>query len=587
MNKKTDRILLVSTGYSPGNEADSGLTQLQLGQLYLATVLEKRGYSVKLYSNLFPEPEEFLNIIEKGNFSIVGFYSTSNIIERIKALVELVKKEFPSIMVFLGGPHPTVQDRELLLECSADLIMRHEAEYTFPEVLDYYYEKKGNLGNIKGITFRSNEDIIRTPDREFIKDLDSLPVPNWNLLEGDLAELNHRYPSIITGRGCPFKCAFCFEAFGGSIYRLRSAGHVMQEIDMLLENRDVKYIKFMDDTFVVDTERVEKICDYLIEKRKNHDFYWFCEARVDILNKRLNLLNKMKEAGLAVLQIGVESGNQEILDIYNKKITLEEIENVVKACVEANIFCMSVNVIIGGPFETEKTLEKTTRFIKKLIKMAPGRVFPQSSILTPYKDTAITEDPKKFGLINRDPELLGGQTEETCFMESKELNRYDIYRGRSKFEREILNTMKEELPNIPPSLIEEHIRLTEYAIKTSWHMVIMADDGVKKYFNLKAHNLYRSFMELPSDEIEDWCPLRTYPLEYRDKKIILNTLNSPIEFNQKETLFYEYSSGKLSFSEILEILTIKTGKNRDELKEEMMDFYRKADSIYAVIFSRI
>ena len=375
MDKKKDKILLVSTGYSPANETDSGTTQLQLGQLYLATILNEKGYLVKLYSNLFPEPGEFTELIKEGNYSIVGFYSTSNIIERVKALIEIVKNSIPETLIFLGGPHPTVMDKELLLECRADLIMRHEAEYTFPEVLDYYYENKGSLEDIKGITFRKGDKIIRTPEGGFIENLDELPVPNWNLLEGDLAKVNHRYVSIITGRGCPFKCAFCFEAFSGNKYRFRSAENVMKEVDLLLDKGEVKYIKFMDDTFIVDMERVERICNSLIKRRELHDFYWFCEARVDILNKRLSLLNKMREAGLAVLQIGVESGNQHILDLYDKKITLKEIEDVVKACVKADIFCISINVIIGGPFETEETIKNTANFVKKTHKTGSRKSF--------------------------------------------------------------------------------------------------------------------------------------------------------------------------------------------------------------------
>lgn len=584
---KTGKILLVSTGYSPANEMDSGKGQLQLGQLYLATILNKKGYKTTLYSNLFPEPEEFIKLIEEENFDITGFYSTTNTVERVKGLVNMVKTHFPEKPVFLGGPHPTVLDREILEETKADLVIRHEGEYVFLKVLDYYYKNKGRLEDIKGITFKKGTDIIRNPSGDFIKKLDELPLPDWSLLNEDLKKINSIYPSVMTGRGCPFKCSFCFEAFGGNAYRLRSAGHVMKEIDMLLENRNVKYIKFVDDTFVVNPDRVIKICNELIKRRKKHNFYWFCEGRADIINKRLKLLKKMKEAGLILIQIGVESGNQHILDLYNKDIRLEEIENVVKTCVENEIFCISINVIIGGPLESDETLENTEKFIKKLIRLAPGRIFCQTSLLTPYPSTPIKEHPEKFGLINIDPHLLGGQTEETCFMETKNLNSREIYRRRTKFHEEIYRTMIEEIKNMTPSQIEEHINLTDYGIKTPWYDIIMEQEGMRKYFHLKRHSLYKSTGEIAEEILEECCPVRTIPLEYRNKKVIFNEFNRKEELSERESIFYEYSSGKLSLKEIVKILSKKLMEKQDKLKKEMITFYKRMEKDYRIIFSRI
>ncbi len=588
MNKNTNKILLVYIGYSTGDEKDSGTKNLQLGQLYLGTLLTKKGYGVKLYSNLFPDPDDFMKFIREGNYGMAGFYCITNTIYRVTALVNRIKEQFPSMPVLLGGPHATVMDRESLENCRADLIIRHEGEYTFLEVAEYFYEQKGSLQDIKGITWRKGDEIIKNPDREFIKNLDELPVPDWHMLEGEMADFNHSFPNIITGRGCPFKCAFCYESFGGGEYRMRSAGHVIKEIELLVNSWNVKYIKFVDDIFIVNSERMEQICSVIKDLReKKYLFYWFCEARVDILEKRLHLLKKMREAGLAILQIGVESGNQDILDLYNKKITLEQIEKIIKACVEADIFSISINVIIGGPFETEEKIKNTTDFVRKLIKIAPGRLICNHSLLTPYPGTLIHKEPERFGLTIIDPSFKDGQTEDVVFMESEKMNKYDIQKARLRFEGELYRMMLSEIENLTSKQIEEHFTMTCYGIKTPWYTILSSDKGIKTYFNLKDYKLYRGFSEIEEEQIDRWCPQRTYALEYSGRQAVMDRITGKITLSEEETEFYKYSSGKLAFREIVNILSEKSGLDKKDLADKMIDFYKKMDNLYAIIWLKI
>lgn len=150
-----------------------------------------------------------------------------------------------------------------------------------------------------------------------IKSLDEFPYPKRKdfALDEDL-----HFDQIITGRGCVGACTFCFEGSKkNNVLRFRSLQSVLDEIDYVISNLgdNKKFITFLDDTFVINRERAVTICNHLI-KKYDGKIGWYCEARVDILKKNIDLLPLMKKAGLIRVQLGGESGNQDILDLYKK-----------------------------------------------------------------------------------------------------------------------------------------------------------------------------------------------------------------------------------------------------------------------------
>jgi len=167
------------------------------------------------------------------------------------------------------------------------------------------------------------------------------------------------------------------------------------------------------------------------------------------------------------------------------------------------------------------------------------------------------------------------------------MNKYDIYRAKIYLQEEIYKTMIEEIDNITSKQIEDHFCLTEYGIKTPWYKLLSLDKGIKRYFNLLLPSLYRGIEDILPEELGDWCPQRTYPMRYKDKRIILDRINGIVELTEEESIIYKYSSGKLSLNEIIEILTKKLEKSEEELKEKMLNFYKKMNKIYAIIFLRL
>jgi len=436
-NKNIQSILLIYTGYSDGIHPEDDVQVIQLGILYLGTVLKQHGYKVKILNTYYPDTEKISQEIKNENINIVGFYTTTENIYRCLRCAGELKSNSPDVLIIMGGPHASIKDIDILEEeKSVDIIIRKEGEYTLLEVVKCYSLLSKNLRNIKGITYRKDNKILRNPDRPLIENLDSIPLPDRDLLSESLRSFDITYPRIITGRGCPFSCAFCYEGFSGSKYRMRSAENVLSEIDYLLKRGNVKYIRFMDDTFTISPLRTLKICRGLRERREK-GFLWFAEGRVDILAKHPDLIYEMSMAGLVNLHIGVECADQKTLDIYKKNITLEQVEKVVKTCCKAQIPLISMNFILGGPVDSKEVYYKNLDFIKKLMKLAPGRLQITSALLIPFPGTKISNHPEKYGLNIIDPLCKTGITNETCYCETEFLNKYELIRMKRNFDMEV------------------------------------------------------------------------------------------------------------------------------------------------------
>jgi len=592
-NKDREGFFLISTGYSYGINQEEESNFIQLGLLYLGTVLKKKGYKVKILCTYYPDIDEIKETIKNENIRIVGFYTTTENIYRCFNCASVLKEEFSPIKIIMGGPYATAMDKAILEEEeSVDLIVRGEGENTISELAEFFFEGTGELENIKGITYRKDGDISSNPDRPFIEDPDIIPIPDRDLLEEPLRSFDRIYPRITTGRGCPFKCAFCYEGSSGSRYRFRSPENVLKEIDYLMERGDLKYIRFMDDTFTAKPGRTLKICKGLRDRSEGgKKFVWFAEGRVDILSKNPRLIYEMSMAGLVNLHIGVECADQRVLDIYRKNITLEQIETVVKISADALIPIISMNFIIGGPLESEEIYKKNLAFVKKLMEIAPGRIFVTSALLVPFPGTQIREFPEKFGLSIIDHECKMGMTNETCYAETENMNKYELIKYKRKFDREVDRLFVEMSNNIPRDVIFQHMGLQYYSIKSNlWH-ILSFDVGIRKFFNLISHKTYFTLDDIiDRKDILDFCPTATYLLNYnKDNLVFFPKLYGEEVLDPIESQLYEYSSGKFTFREIIDIAKEKIFKEEspEEVYRKIIDFYRRIDKFYAIIFARV
>jgi radical SAM superfamily enzyme YgiQ (UPF0313 family) len=271
-----------------------------------------------------------------------------------------------------------------------DIIVRGEGEEATRELIENI-EKGAPLSEVKGITFRERNEIIDTEPRSFIKNIDEIPFPSRDLLPMHLYKFNGvKYATMLTSRGCPFKCSFCSSSrlFGG-IWRGRSPENVLEEMKIIHEEYSVRNIEFIDDTFTLNQERAEKICDGII--KQGWDVSWGASSRADTLSRRL--AEKMKKAGCWIIYLGIESGSQKILDAIGKRITLEQVKKAVKILKDAGIQILG-SFIIGFLQDTKETIKETIKFAKSL-----SLDYAQFSILTPYPGTPIFDYAKKHGML--------------------------------------------------------------------------------------------------------------------------------------------------------------------------------------------
>jgi len=586
-NKKRDKIFLFyiecGDGLTPSRKPDD----IQIGLLSIGTFLKEKGYQIRLFTDRYPDLDELKRMISWSRVRIIGFYTATDNIYRIIEITEFIKKTFPKIIIVYGGPQATVRPLELLQESFADIIVRYEGEYTMLDLVNYYFLKEGSLENIAGITYRDGNTIKTNPDRPFIENLDDLPIIDRNLLP-----YKEDYPSILTGRGCPYNCTFCFQGTG-HYYRMRSVANVMKELDSLLARYDDPlYIGFTDDTFIADPERTIRLCRE-IKKRKEFrpGFHWYAETRANILYQYPELIREMKEAGLKFMQFGIESANELILKIYKKMITPEQVEFVIKKCVEEDIFQIVVSFILGGPFETKETIEESLNFAKKLIRLSPGRLRILNGSLTPLPGTPLGDEPEKYDIIPIAPYMrVGSAGGREYLSETVKLKLWELDELKQRFSKEVVNTMNEEIHNIPVHQVEKLFTYPAEGMTSMWYNMMNNCIALRRYFNFKKHPLYKSIKELKDEELEKYFPQRTNTIyKITPDGIILDRYGKNYKLNSFETRMFQLSGGKIKFKDIVNIILeeFKNFSSPDQVREKLIKFYRELDKIYGIIFAKI
>jgi len=386
------KVCLLSPPYNSAVKSVVGVSSPPLGLAYIASML-KQNHDVKIIdSNILSYTlEDVERELRSFNPDIVGITSVTPSIYEAYKVAKTAKKVNENCTVVLGGPHATFMSRQTLKECEhIDIIVKGEGEETTKELVEKIKEG-APLDEVKGITFRKENKVIDTKLRPFIKDIDVIPFPSWDLLPMHLYKFNRvKYITMLTSRGCPFKCSFCSSSrlFGG-YWRGRSPENVIEEMRVVYEKYKIRNIEFVDDTFTLDQKRAERICDEIIEE--GLDVTWGASSRVDTLSKRL--VEKMKKAGCWIIFLGIESGSQKILDAIGKRITLEQIRRAVKILKDVGIQVLG-SFIIGFLQDTKETIKETIKFAKSL-----NLDYAEFSILTPYPGTPIYDYAKKNGML--------------------------------------------------------------------------------------------------------------------------------------------------------------------------------------------
>jgi len=385
------QVTFVNPPYPTGSHRHPPFIPLGIG--YLAAVLEKNGYDVNVIDcqALKLTLKEVENELHKRQPDVVGLTSTTLTYKSALRIVKISKEVCPNCLTIIGGSHVTFWDDKALQECPhLDVVVRKEGENTLLELVQNLEACK-SFSDVLGITYRKGEEIMRTPDRPYIEDLDSLPFPAFHLFP--LNQFN-KYGNIIfpvmTSRGCVFWCEFCTAVrMFGRRYRMRSAKKVVDEIEFLYKKYGEKQYTFYDDAFTVDQARTEEICDEIL--RRGLKIRWDCETRVDMVTK--DLLQKMRAAGCIAVWYGVEAGSQKVRDAMGKGISTQQTLNTFKWTQEAGLIAVA-SVILGFPGETKETAWESVKLLEKINPDEIGIY-----IATPYPGTPMYDYVTKMGWL--------------------------------------------------------------------------------------------------------------------------------------------------------------------------------------------
>ncbi len=394
-------------------------TTPHLGLAYLAAFSEKRGDEVVIF-DADVEKHPIAEFIQEYRPDIVGITANTPQVKQAWRAAKAIK-EVHDCLIVLGGPHVSVLPEESCEKPFVDVVVRGEGEETWVDVCNrletylkdqpvyhteaFMHPENEIFKDCQGVSYKTSDgQIHNNPDRTPIADLDSLPWPAYHHFKMDRytnlqPATDHvdgaRSFSILTSRGCPYRCTFCSQSIMPIKWRSRSAESVLAEWRHLVEELGAQEIGVLDDSANIRVKRLEEIATLLIENQLNHVPWIFVNGiRANLASKEL--LTLLKQAGLKRTAFGVETGDPEILKSIDKKIDLDTIRQAFKNAKEIGLETIAF-MILGLPGETRQTMQNSINFAIEIDPMIAN-----FSMMTPYPGTKVYEIVKRQGrfLIN-------------------------------------------------------------------------------------------------------------------------------------------------------------------------------------------
>lgn len=341
-----------------------------MGVLSIATFLRKNNFDAEVIDCNIEDADKF----DIKEFNLIGFSVMISNVENTLKMAKKVKTDFPEKRVAVGGPHVNSNPGFFIKKEFIDIVVVGEGELT---VLEIMQDKE--MAEIKGIYYKDgNGKIAFSGARDRIKNLDMLPFPDLGLVD------YHKYDSpfkkkkpissIMTSRGCPYLCTFCFRSLG-RVWVPRSPKNVVDEIEYQVTNFGINEICIEDDNFTLNVKRANEICDLIIQRGTKVKLQFPNGVRVDRLDE--DLLQKLKDVGVWIVSVAPESGSQESLKKIEKKLNLDQVEEVVSWCHKIGLNTRSF-FMVGFPWETRDNIQQTIDFALHLDTdlMQLSRVIP-------------------------------------------------------------------------------------------------------------------------------------------------------------------------------------------------------------------
>lgn len=365
---------------------DAHIHMFPMGIAYLASYLREAGHEITIYNqDVYHYPESHLTeYLINNHFDVVGvgvvggYYQYRKLLKISKAIDQVPSRP----LYLIGGHGPAPEPEYFLSKTKADVAVIGEGELISKNLLEVL-DNGEDLNGVKGIAFFDKEgEFVMTEREAVIEDLDSIPFPAYDLFPIDHYALvrapniknSERCMPMLSSRGCPYRCNFCYRMDPG--YRLRSPENIIEEMKRLINEYSIRYFLFQDELTMVSTSRIEDLCNAFMNA--NLGVKWSCNGRLNFAKPPM--LELMKKAGCVFINYGIESVDDRCLKLMNKKLTVEQITSGIENTLAVGI-SPGLNIIWGNIGEDETTLEKGVQFLLKYDDFAQRRTIRP---VTPY-----------------------------------------------------------------------------------------------------------------------------------------------------------------------------------------------------------
>ncbi len=353
-----------------------------LGLMYVASVLEEQGHTVKIIDFSVDKQTNFSASIRESD--IFGISFTSQQFNEAHKLIKHVRRVSGKLKILVGGPHCTIYAKDVFDALpEIDYLVTGEGEYTTLDIVNGVHPTQ-----VKGLIWKEETGELHVnPSRPIIKNLDDIPFPARNLVPLTKYSCSG---VILTSRGCPYRCIYCLKK-AGRTWRAHSTDYVISEMNEMRENFNIHDFHICDDNFLANPTRANEIADAILARNWDCTLNLWGGSRVDLIAKNEALIAKLAKAGLRKTGLGLESIIPEVLDAAKKDITIEEVEKTITILRKYDV-SFFVFLMVGLPNDKYENVEITKKWIVKN-KIKEFGV----SLATPYPKTELWEYVNNYG----------------------------------------------------------------------------------------------------------------------------------------------------------------------------------------------
>lgn len=398
---------------------------------YIASSIRNAGYEVVIYNqDIHHYTEDHLtNYLDNNKFDLIGVGVTAGYYQynKIIKISEAINRSKNRPFYILGGHGPAPEPEFYIKKTEANAIVIGEGEITIVNLIKAL-ENKTSLSQVKGIAYKKGSDVILNERQPLIKDIDSIPIPAYDLfpiMYYRLVRFAHTTPKdfvmpMLSGRGCRFNCSFCYRMDEG--FRARNNDNIIEEVTLLQKDYGINYIYFNDELLMDSEKRVISLCESFIKAKMK--FKWACMGRLNFAKPPV--LKLMKAAGCVFINYGIEAMDNTVLKKMNKALTTNIIKKGIEATLKSGI-SPGYNIIFGNLGDNKESLQKGVDF---LLEYDDGAQLRTIRPVTPYPGCPLYEHAIKTGLLSGIDDFYSNKhlNSDLLTVNFTELNDNDFYK---------------------------------------------------------------------------------------------------------------------------------------------------------------